>query len=310
MAAPKKSKKGRDRKPRRSQAVPLTPDQIKALITIWRGPEGIRAFAARMAEEERPHDMDDHTENVLKNLYRIEDGTQGITQWRFETIAKVLKITPKQLNERLASPTPSAAQFGASGPWITDETVLAEYRRTYYGYYFTKQGKEYFWMHHKIDFSKHYPGCLHATMNYGIKRPIYYKVYAYIFREMMVAITQCVTDPEQLESVAIYHDFCRRTREDVGYFSIRVNEDWNGDFGAGASLMFREPFAGTKKEGRQSPAICEKLTEHWKQQGGERCNRLLNLFGFGPFSSSASFETTPKNGANSSVKRPKRRKSK
>jgi hypothetical protein len=68
-------------------------------------------------------------------------------------------------------------------------------------------------------------GCLHTTNNYDIDRPIYYKVYAYVFREMLVAITQSEEERNQLESVAIYHDFCRRIREGVGHFGIRVNED-------------------------------------------------------------------------------------
>ena len=195
---------------------------------------------------------------------------------------------------QLSTPTPNKAISNLIGPWITDEKVLAEYRRVYYGYYITRQGTDYFWMHHSIDFSTPYKGCLHATKNYGIDRPIFYKVYAYVFRQMLVAITQSDEERNQQESLGIYHDFRRPIREHVGHFGIHLNEDWNGDFGLGASIMLRQPLEGTEKEGRQSPTMCKKLTQYWKDLDGERCNRLLYLFGFGPFSRPISPETKQK----------------
>lgn len=239
-----------------------------------------------MAKIESPTDVTRQTENVMKNFYRIEDGDQGITPWRFKTLAKVMKMTVDELKRSLSAPVPDNLISNLIGPWITDEKVLAEYRRVYYGYYITRQGTEYFWMHHQIDFSTPYKGCLHTTKNYGIDRPIYYKVYAYVFRQMLVAITQSDEERNQQESLGIYHDFRRPIREHVGHFGIHLNEDWNGDFGLGASIMLRQPIDGTEKEGRQSPAMCKKLTQYWKDLDGERCNRLLYLFGFGPFSPS------------------------
>jgi hypothetical protein len=105
---------------------------------------------------------------------------------------------------------------------------------------------------------------------------------------MMVAITQSDEERNQQESLGIYPDFRRPIREHVGHFGIHLNEDWNGDFGVGASMILHRPFSGIDKEGRQSPAMGKKLTEYWRNLDGERCNRLLSLFGYGPFSPSAS----------------------
>jgi hypothetical protein len=291
MANQKKAKTSASKeRPRRTQNVDLTEQQLQSLIRLWQEYHGgTKGFAGKMAEKENPDTkaLTNATAARVRALHRIEDGKTGVSQAIFKTIADVLEITTEDLKEKISAPNSGQAISTLMGPWITDEQVLAEYRRVYYGYYYTRQGEEYFWMHHQIDFSTPYKGCLHTTKNYGIDRPIYYKVYAYVFREMLVAITQSDEERNQLESVAIYHDFCRRIREGVGNFGIRVNEDWNSDFGAGASIMFRQPFPGTEKEGRQSPAMCKKLTEYWKQLGGERCNRLLSLFGYGPYSRSA-----------------------
>jgi hypothetical protein len=286
-----KRKSAGKKRQRRTQGVELTGDQLEALIRIWREYHGgAKAFAKRMAEVENPGAAAASKSIAAKKraLHRIEDRDTDVSHEVFKTIADVLEITTKELNERISAPSPGGAISALIGPWITDEKVLAEYRRVYYGYYYTRQGTEYFWMHYQIDFSTPYKGCLHTTNNYGIDRPIYYKVYAYVFREMLVAITQSEEERNQLESVAIYHDFCRRIRDGVGNFGIRVNEDRNSDFGLGASIMLRQPIEGTKKEGRQSAAMCKKLTEYWKDLGGERCNRLLHLFGFGPYSRLAS----------------------
>jgi hypothetical protein len=284
-------------KARRTPSVKLTDEKLQALIRVWNDYDGgTKAFAKKMAEVENPEAA--RSKNVVltsaiaakkRSLHRIEDREIGVSEDIFKTIAGVLEITTTELKLRLSVPTPDKAISDLIGPWITDEKVLAEYRRVYYGYYLTRQGTEYFWMHHQIDFSTPYEGCLHATKNYGIDRPIYYKVYAYVFRQMLVAITQSDQERNQLESLGIYHDFRRPIREHVGHFGIHLNEDWNGYFGVGGSMLFHQPFPGTEKEGR--PAMCQKLTESWKNLDGERCNRLLSLFGFGPFSHSAKGDT-------------------
>ncbi|GEM_PF-4035682 len=284
------------RRPRRTRNVELTAEELKSLIQIWRDYDGgTKAFAEKMAEVENPAaansreaDLTNAIAAKKRSLHRIEDQDTGVSEDIFKTIASVLKMTTKQLKVQLSVPAPDKAISGLIGPWITDEKVLAEYRRVYYGYYITKQGTDYFWMHHSIDFSTPYKGCLHTTKNYGIDRPIYYKIYAYIFRQMLVAITQSDEERNQLESLGIYHDFRRPIREHVGHSGIHLNEDWNGDFGVGASILLRQPLPGIDQEGRQSPAICKKLTEYWRNLDGERCNRLLSLFGYGPFSPSPS----------------------
>lgn len=280
MSAPEKRQ-------RRTQNVALTEAQLEALIQLWKGWHGgAKAFAEKMAEKEN---ADSNVAAISvpskqKVLRRIEDRDTGVSQATFKTIADVCGVTTKELEAKISAPVPEHSMAPPVGPWITDEKVLSEYRRVYYGYYYTKQGTDYFWMHHVIDFSAPYPGCLHATMNYGIDRPIHYKVYAYVFREMLIAITQGVDESTQLESVAIYHDFRRPIREHVGHFSVRMNEDWNGDFGVGASIMLRRPIKGAEKEGRQDYATSAMLTEYWKNLDGERCNRLLSLFGCDPVS--------------------------
>lgn len=311
MANPKKIKKTTgEKRPRRGQNIDLTDEQLQSLIGLWRGYHGgTKAFAEVMAQKEDPNGKPSKTAIAakMKALYRIEDRTTGVSHAAFKTVANVLGITSEELKGKISALNPGNAISTLAGPWITDEKALAEYRRVYYGYYYTKQGDDYFWMHHRIDFSKPYKGCLHTTMNYGIDRPIYYKVYGYLFQEMLVAITQSDEERNQLESVAIYHDFRRPIREHLGHFAIRVNEDWNGYFGAGGSIMLREPIPGTENEGRQSPAMCVKLTEYWKQLGGERCDRLLSLFGHGPFSQAASEKQ--EKGAAAPKKRPKKKSS-
>jgi hypothetical protein len=275
---------------RRTQNVALTEEQRESLIRLWQEYHGgTKAFAKRMAEVENSGDAAASNSMAAKKraLHRIEDCDTGVSQEVFKTIADVLEITTEELIEKISAPNPGKAISALVGPWITDEKALAEYRRVYYGYYITKQGTDYFWMHHQIDFSAPYKGCLHATKNYGIDRPIYYKVYAYVFRQMLVVITKSDEERNQQESLGIYHDFRRPIREHVGHFGIHLNEDWNGDFGLGASILLRQPLEGTEKEGRQSPAMCKTLTQYWKDLDGERCNRLLHLFGFGPFSRSA-----------------------
>lgn len=315
MANPRKSKKASSgKRPRRGQNVDLTDAQFQSLVGLWQGYHGgTKAFAEAMAQKEQPTGDPDKAaiSAKMKALYRIEDQKTGVSHAIFRTVAEVFGITSEELKEKISTSNPGNATASAiSGPWITDEKVLAEYRRVYYGYYYTKQDDEYFWMHHSIDFSKPYKGCLHAVMNYGIERPIYYKVYGYLFQQMLVAITQSEEERNQLESVAIYHDFRRPIREHVGHFSFRVNEDWNGFFAAGASIMLREPIPGTEKEGRQSPVMCKKLTEYWKQLGGERCNRLFSLFGYPPFLRSESGNGASGSATNASRSRAKARNQK
>lgn len=293
MPTRKKAKKtSNTERTRRTRNVLLDPEQLQSLITIWKTSHGgVHGFAARMAEVEHPGRKNVANETAkIRALHRIEDGHTGVSQSMFTTIANVLDITTEQLKEKISAPLPGRVIAGLIGPWITDEEILSEYRRVYYGYYLTKQGPDYFWMHHQIDFSEPYRGCLHTTKNYGIDRPIYYKVYAYVFRQMLVIITQSSEERNQQESLGIYHDFRRPIREHVGHFGIHLNEDWNSDFGLGASILLRQPIPGAEKEGRQSPAICEKLNQYWKDLDGERCNRLLHLFGFGPFSRSEKSE--------------------
>jgi hypothetical protein len=294
----KTANKVAERKTRRTPNVELIDKERGALIRLWKDYHGgIRAFAKRMAEIENPDaaqsaavDLTNTIAARKRALHRIEDGDTGVSEAIFKTIADVFEITTTELKTRLSTPIPNKAFSDLIGPWITDEKVLAEYRRVYHGYYITRQGTDYFWMYHQIDFSTPRKGCLHTTKNYGIDRPIYYKVYAYVFRQMLVIITQSDEEKNQLESVGIYHDFRRPIREHVGHFGIHLNEDWNSYFGVGGSMLLHQPLPGIEKEGRQNPEICKQLTEYWRNLDGERCNRLLHLFGFGPFSRSASVE--------------------
>lgn len=291
----KELKSVRKERPRRTQNVDLTAEQIKSLIELWREYHGgIRGFATTMARKENSGEdaASNAIEAKVRALHRIEDGETGVSQSVFKTSAEVFDLTTEQLKEKISAPNPGKTISALIGPWITDGKVLAEYRKVYYGYYITKQGTDYFWMHHRIDFSAPYNGCLRATMNYGIDRPIYYEVYAYVFRQMLVIITKSDEERNQQESLGIYHDFRRPIREHVGHFGIHLNEDWNGDFGLGGSLLLHQPLDSTEKEGRQSPAMCKKLTDYWKELDGERCNRMLHLFGCGPYSRSGSAQQT------------------
>ena len=246
-------------------------------------------FATAMAETEHPgvKNVDNVIAARARVLHRIEDGETGVSPGGFQDncrcsrnddfgTSKVKYPRPTQTARRpmrWVRGSPTKRNSPNTGGLITATTILSKTLIT-------------FGCINLIDFSAPHKGCLYTLKNYGIERPIYYKVYGYLFREMLVAITQGDDERNQLESVAIYHDFRRPIREHVGHFAIRVNEDWNGDFGAGASILLRQPLPGTEKEGRQSPAMCKKLTEYWKQLGGERCNRLLSLFGHAPFSAS------------------------
>jgi hypothetical protein len=278
------------RRPRATQNIELTDEQLQALINIWKEYRGRNAaFAKKMAQVENPGEAaaEKAIEAKRKALLRIEHGDTGVSEKVFQTIADVLGITTTKLIRKISPPAPKNAVINLFGPWINDEKLLSEYRTIFHGYYLTRQDDDYFWMHHEIDFTTPHEGCLHTTMNYGIDKPIHYKVYGYLFRQMLVVISKS-EEERQPESVGIYYDFRRKTREHRGHFGILLTEDWNQYFGVGGSMLLRKPIPGTEKEGRQTAAACKKLTEYWKKLDGERCNRLLYLFGFGPFSRSKS----------------------
>jgi hypothetical protein len=284
------------RKPRRTSNVELTEEQLQSLIKLWKGYHGgDKGFAAKMAQIENSGEDAALKAKAakVKALHRIEDRDIGVSQAIFKTIAELYGITTEELKAKISAPSPDRALPYKVGPWVTDEEVLKEYRVVLHGYYITKQGEDYFWMYKPIDFTTPYKGCLHAVIDYGIKRTILYDVYAYVFQQMLVVISHN-QERSQRESVGLYHDFRRNIREHVGHFGFLLTEDWNSDIGLGGSLLLREPFEGTAKHGRQSPTMCKRLTQYWKDLDGERCNRLLHLFGFGPFSRSHSEKTKRK----------------
>jgi hypothetical protein len=278
-----KKKKPTSRKSRRSQGVPLNPEQIRSLAKIWHDyPGGDRAFAARIEKREHPKTTDStrkNIENVVKYLRRVENGEQGIAHWRFKTIAEVLKTKTDILINRL-----SLSNATDSVPWVTENDTLKEYRLVYHCYYQTKQGDDIYWIYSPVDFTKPYSGYLRASVRITVNVAFDYKVYGYLFRKMFVMVSKCDEKGNEKDAIHVYYDFRNRARDPEGHFGIFMNEDWDDFFGVGGSLLFKKPFPNAESPGRQSPAVCEALSKHWKVLDGQRCNRMLHLFGHPPYS--------------------------
>lgn len=261
--------------------------RIQKLVQLWKdfrhgGRTGFaRKVAAFELENEKPPAGE--ISNAETQLGRIEHGTRSVSRKKFDVYAAVLGMKPSELLECISGENSSRSATADSVPWIANEEVLKKYRTVLHHYHQTKQGDKIFWMYAPIDFSSPVRGYLYnehvlPSPTPGAKESVSYKAYGYLFRQMLVIVLKSDEEGDEKESVRLYHDFRKKTRESQGYFGIHLNEDWNGDIGVGGCLLFTKPFPGATTLGRQKPAICKALNEYWRMLDGERCNRLLHLF--------------------------------
>jgi hypothetical protein len=150
-------------------------------------------------------------------------------------------------------------------------------------YHQTKQGDDIFWIYTPIDFTTPHSGYLYASILIGMKGEINAHAYGYLFRQMLALMIKTVDEGYHRESILLYHDFRQKARDSIGHVGVLLNEDWDGMVGFSGGLLFDKAFPGTGAPGRQTSAICETLSEYWRVLDGERCNRILHLFGVDPY---------------------------
>ena len=204
---------------------------------------------------------------------------------KFKVYAAVLGMTTNDLLARISESDGTAPKPTHPVPWVSDEKVLSKYRTIYHRYHQTRQTDDIFWIYTTVDFTAPYCGYLHALHRVGLNSETNYQVkaYGYLFRQILMVVGTNEEEGFENESVFLFPDFRKKSRNSLGHFGVILNEDWNGDVGFGGCLLFNAPFPGTATFGRQSPDACRALDEHWKMLGGKTCNRMLHLFGHAPY---------------------------
>jgi hypothetical protein len=288
MTSGSKNKKKKQTTTRSPQGVPLTPEQIDKLVAMWNNWDGgIRAFAERIATKENPHSpkLNTHIESAVAYLRRVEKHKQRIAHWRFKNIADILEKTTEDLKRELSPTGGSNLNFYGPVPWTTDESVLRNYRTVMHQYHQTKHGDKIFWDHVVYDFSEYFDGRLQTSIVHTrVKSTIPYTAYGYLFREIFELIIKSDEKGDERDVIFLYPHFRRNILGSYGHFGMILNEDWSGQVGFGGCLLFHAPVRGGEAIGRQSPAVCKALNEHWKLLYGQGCNRLLHIFNHKPYS--------------------------
>ena len=253
--------------------------QAANLVQLWHDfPGEFDEFVEKVArcESSDPRTITPATLLSTKlQLERIEAGDRQVSHEKFRFYAQALGTSEEELLVRLSAMKYSSADV----PWKTDEKVIAGHRELLHHYHQTIFEGKTIWIYTLIDFTKPFRGYLYSPIRIGLKADRNYKAYGYLLRQSLLLVLKSNQEGDYRWSFHLYHDYRKKTRDNIGQSGVIYSEDWDNQLGIGGTLIFKKPFPNSGEPGEQNPKLCKELAEHWKILEGQSCNRVFRIFG-------------------------------